>query len=986
FTESLVWNMAFSPSGQVLAVGTLTGTRLWDAKTGKILQTLQENSAESVAFSPGGKTLACSQSASATLWDTETGELLQALNGHTDSVVSVAFSPQGRTLASLSLDGTVLLWEIIPDPAETDSIAPPNDVNDTVDISGYTTTRSLPEGAKTRIGKGTLLDMQYTPEGKYLKVTSSVGRRIYDAETYQELGTQAFPKPIIGERTATDITQYVVISPDGTTVARQTENRRLIHLWDVETNTPLHTITGNPNLRDHLLAFSPDGKKLVIGNGAAVYLWDVATSSLLHTFADTYSQSYYSKNYCFSPDGTMLAVGNPIHIRLWDVERGNLLHTFVKRVNHRHSIAFSPDGKTLATGVTDGNLGDMIHIWDVETETFLRNLNPRERTDGSGASYSLAFSSDGRTVAAGQSDGKISLWSVGTGVFLRATPAVANSIGPHPILKLAFSSDGETLAAGVEDGTLRLYAVKTAAHLDTIGYMPSNILSIAFSPDGKMLAIGSGSNAGAISLWNTESSTLLHSFRADLSTVHSVVFSPDGKTLVSGGGDNHLRLWSVETGNLLEAFPPQLLPNQVLDHIHDLSFSPDDKTLAIVQDEFIDLRDMETDTVLCRIGFPNVNFSDARVAFSPDGKKLVIGHFGRPVGIIRLFDVEKCSYLHGFSMFGFGDVFPDITFSPDGNRLMALTGEGLWILRVEETTRPTIAYFDISPRAMGTFSPDRKMLATGVLRLVSGGFEDSSLYVWNANTGELIRTYESGPGRSLVFSPDSTMLASEGGDGTVVLWELTASTEPEPESLTADVNGDGEVNIQDLVAVAAAIGQAGENDADVNGDGQVNIQDLVAVAAALGEVAAAPAVVRQPGAAHLTQEEVQHWLTQAQQADLTDATSVRGIRFLKQLLSAFTPKETALLPNYPNPFNPETWIPYQLAEPADVALTIYDINGRVVRDLDLGHQRAGLYHARSRAAYWDGRNAVGEPVASGVYFYTLTAGEFTATRKMLILK
>ena len=93
-----------------------------------------------------------------------------------------------------------------------------------------------------------------------------------------------------------------------------------------------------------------------------------------------------------------------------------------------------------------------------------------------------------------------------------------------------------------------------------------------------------------------------------------------------------------------------------------------------------------------------------------------------------------------------------------------------------------------------------------------------------------------------------------------------------------------------------------------------------------------------------------------------------------------------LLHNYPNPFNPETWIPYQLAKSADVTLTIYDSKGSVVRTLDVGHQRAGLYQTRGRAAYWDGRNAVGEKVASGVYFYTLTAGEFTATRKMLIRK
>ena len=98
------------------------------------------------------------------------------------------------------------------------------------------------------------------------------------------------------------------------------------------------------------------------------------------------------------------------------------------------------------------------------------------------------------------------------------------------------------------------------------------------------------------------------------------------------------------------------------------------------------------------------------------------------------------------------------------------------------------------------------------------------------------------------------------------------------------------------------------------------------------------------------------------------------------------PEQTAMLPNYPNPFNPETWIPYQLAAPAEVTLTIFGSNGQLVRTLALGHQAAGVYQSKSRAAYWDGRNTFGERVASGLYFYTLTAGDFTATGKMLILK
>ena len=107
---------------------------------------------------------------------------------------------------------------------------------------------------------------------------------------------------------------------------------------------------------------------------------------------------------------------------------------------------------------------------------------------------------------------------------------------------------------------------------------------------------------------------------------------------------------------------------------------------------------------------------------------------------------------------------------------------------------------------------------------------------------------------------------------------------------------------------------------------------------------------------------------------------------LEQLLTVLTPKETTLLPNYPNPFNPETWIPYQLAESANVTVSIYSADGKLIRTLALGDQPVGIYESRNRAAYWDGKNEFGEPVASGIYFYTLSAGEFTATRRMLIRK
>ena len=210
------------------------------------------------------------------------------------------------------------------------------------------------------------------------------------------------------------------------------------------------------------------------------------------------------------------------------------------------------------------------------------------------------------------------------------------------------------------------------------------------------------------------------------------------------------------------------------------------------------------------------------------------------------------------------------------------------------------------------------------------------------------------------------------------------------ERLIWDVNGDGQVNILDIVLVAQDLGDPASVNSrtDVNGDGIINILDIVLVAQHLGEstTGAAPPTVTIEDVKGLDSATVQAWIEQARTENDGSVAFQHGIANLERLLATLIPEETALLPNYPNPFNPETWIPYQLSEPAEVTLRIYAVNGAKVRTLALGLMPAGMYQSRSHAAYWDGRNNVGEPVASGVYFYTLTAGEFTSTRKMLIRK
>ena len=191
-----------------------------------------------------------------------------------------------------------------------------------------------------------------------------------------------------------------------------------------------------------------------------------------------------------------------------------------------------------------------------------------------------------------------------------------------------------------------------------------------------------------------------------------------------------------------------------------------------------------------------------------------------------------------------------------------------------------------------------------------------------------------------------------------------------------DVNRDCQINIQDLVLVATRLGSGSPKEYDVNDDGIIDIVDLILVAGSLGNINGAPSIREN--------HQIEQWIEEAKQINSDDPIFQKGILALEQLLRK--PIEAKLLSNYPNPFNPETWIPYQLSEPSNITLSIHSIDGNVIRTLSLGYKQQGLYHDRNKAIYWDGKNDVGETVSSGVYFYTLITKNFTQTKKMLILK
>ena len=202
-----------------------------------------------------------------------------------------------------------------------------------------------------------------------------------------------------------------------------------------------------------------------------------------------------------------------------------------------------------------------------------------------------------------------------------------------------------------------------------------------------------------------------------------------------------------------------------------------------------------------------------------------------------------------------------------------------------------------------------------------------------------------------------------------------------------DVNGDGTVNNVDVgIVVAAVLSGSNQANLDVNGDGKVDLTDVVAVSQNVDTsgTAAAPALRTRLSAVQV--DRIQEQIDLLLGMNDRSPGALYTLAYLQNLLASARPEKTQLLANYPNPFNPETWIPYELAADTNVKLTIYNAQGIVVRTLELGHQTSGYYTTRDRAAYWDGRNSSGELVASGLYFYQLETDETSTMRKMVILK
>jgi WD40 repeat protein len=762
---SSVEGLCFSSDGRRLVSGGNQRTlRMWDVATGRVLKTFQghTNVVYEVRFSPDDKRLLSNGAdRSARIWNVEDGSQQQVFT-HPREVSSATFLSDGKQIATTCFDGRVRVFSADTGEAVTELLPlTPQQAFGTVAASSRDgTLLATGDAARIRIWDTNNWQAVTTLEGtsgfvwglafskdSHLLISSGSDNavRVWDVPAKRQQQELSLPAD---EQAGAGPLRAIALSPNGKLLATVAEGSG-VHLRDSRTGSALHTLS----MQDALaVAFAPDSLKIVVANaGGGVCMWDVESGAKSAEFAGHPSAA---TSVAWSTNGKWIATGGEDKtIRLWDAATAKQIAVLEGHTARVLAVTFSPDSTRLVSGSKDSSAS----VWDIEKKMVIAKL-----AGHAAAVNAVAFTSDGRTIATASNDGTARLWET---VSYRQRATLEHQ---EPITSLAFSPGGQTLATGGERASIRLWNSVGGSQRQQLTGHADAVTGLAFLPDGSALLSGSADES--IRLWKAAAPAInpLVMLPAHKPEALSVAYSPDGNWLITGGADKTVAIRDPGAGNIHRVL------RGPTSRVTRIAVSPDSNLVAGVSgDGTVRIWSIAEGEQVAMFNAWREKFAAGRaVAFSADGRTLASGADDGTIKLWSIADEKEIRVLDAQTL-----PITSLAFSECSSLLASATGDWRNNQRPGELRLWEVASGKELARLDGHTAEIKCLAIDKSGKLLASSANDLVVRLWNlADRTELLTIRLDVLSGSLTFSPDGERLAMGHYSGNVTVWDVPEGT------------------------------------------------------------------------------------------------------------------------------------------------------------------------------------------------------------------